>query len=99
LLWVIFALGLFTVAPFAFNPAPHLGDYSLWGYVRQFVAGGYRKPALWKVTVGYSLILAVPALVIGWLAQAAAVRYGLRLSGRGDPALAADYDDKPPPAG
>jgi hypothetical protein len=99
LLWAIVALGLFVAAAFV-NPTPipidDYGDSSLYGHFRVIVVGGRQDWRYLEVTTEVTLIIAVPALVAGWLVQAGAVRCGLRLSGRTVSAVAADYDDKPP---
>jgi len=94
LLWAIFALALFTPSVF-FNPLPGVGDYRLVTYFRLMWERGYDNSALFGVAIGQALLLALPALAFGWLAQAVAVVCGVRLTRRLDPAQAADYEDKP----
>lgn len=48
---------------------------------------------------GKSLLFIAPAAVVGWFGQRLLVRCGLRLTGKPKEPEAADYDDKPPPAG
>lgn len=99
LLWAIVAVGLFAAAAFV-NPVPNsvygYGDLSLFGHYRDVVVGGHQNWRNLAVTAVFTLIVAIPALAVGWLIQAGAVRCGLRLSGRTDPALADDYGDEPP---
>ena len=49
------------------------------------------------IIVGQGLLLAVPAVVLGWLGQAIAVVGGLRVTRPIDPAQLADYGDGPAP--
>jgi hypothetical protein len=74
----------------------HKGDASLWNQVHTLLAGRWASPIDGVAAVGFqSLLLAVPATVVGWVLHAVAVMCGLRLSGRRDAQQHADYDDVP----
>jgi hypothetical protein len=65
------------------------------------VSDGFTRDSLRRI--GNDLLyLGIGCAIVGWVAQAVLVMFGVRLTGRPAPAEAADYDDAPPdrsPAG
>jgi hypothetical protein len=79
-LWAVLAGGVFVTLGFA-DVFP-VG--SMWARARALVAGNYGcATGDMVIEVGFqAALLGVPAAVVGWAGHAAAVRCGLRLSGR-----------------
>jgi hypothetical protein len=95
-LWAICSLAAFLALGFV-DPGWGKGDISFWHNTKTLIAGRWASPMEGAATVGFlALVLAVPAVVIGWLAHAVGVMCGVRLSRQRDAQLAADYDDAPP---
>jgi len=80
LLWAVLAVGVFV--PLGFADVFPVG--SMWARARALALGHYGcATGEMVIEVGFqAILLAAPAAVVGWVCHAAAVRCGLRLSGR-----------------
>ncbi len=82
-LWAVVSLGLLTSASFI-NPMPDIkGSFSLWGEASNLLSRN-DVPIIWEsvARVGlYALVLAVPAVVFGWVVQACIVLFAAVLGG------------------
>jgi hypothetical protein len=97
LLWAVLAGGLFLALGFV-DVFPSKNG-RLWAQARALAAGNYGcATGDMAIEVGFqAILLAVPAAVAGWAGHAAAVRCGLRRSGRA--AGRAGEADGPPGSG
>jgi hypothetical protein len=95
LLWALFALTALIGFGF-YHPAGN-PDEGLWGYGRVFLnrpsAGQAFDAAIG--TIMWLAALAPPAILVGWLAQAAVLVCGVRLTGRPRSDQAGDFADPP----
>ena len=93
-LWALFTL--VALAAFGLYHPDYSPEEGLWGFARAFVVGKDLRSAI-GVTM-WLFVLSPPALLAGWVAQAAALAWrGWAVAGP----EAADYDDAPldrPPA-
>jgi hypothetical protein len=96
-LWSVFALGLFIALGFVNLIPGGKDDCRWWSYVKAVCEGRRNGSTMVGIIVGQGLLLAVPAVVLGWLGQAIAVVGGLRVTRPIDPAQLADYGDGPAP--
>jgi hypothetical protein len=82
LLWAVLAGGVFLALGFV-DVFPSKNS-SLWAQARALAAGHYGcATGDMVIEVGFqAILLGVPAAVVGWAGHAAAVRCGLRRSGR-----------------
>jgi hypothetical protein len=93
-LFAVFAIALFVALSFLDLVG---GGETLAHDTRHAISGGPGSAAAAGRAVVLALCTAVPAAGLGYGAQALAVRWGFRLTGRPAKGDAADYDDKPPP--
>lgn len=93
-LWALFALAIFVPLCFVNLLGNQTkGESSLWSYLLRLGNENSNVLALFAMIVVQGLLLAAPAMVVGWSLQAIAVMCGIRLTGQTDEQQVADVEE------